>query len=843
MRRRRLTVLVPGLVLFFLAGPGRADDPALVQTRLLKDLTFLTGDECEGRGVGTKGIDLAADHIARAFAQAGLAPAGDKGTYFQNFHVTAGTRVDKPATMTLAGPLGQTITLEMDKNFTVLRPSGSGKVEAPVVFAGYGVTAPKHGYDDYAGLDVAGKVVVVLRRTPRFTNPFADPFGANDNTVDGGDYRDDGKAANAEAHKAAAVLLVNAGPGGDALTPSPRGAPRVINGDPGPFVSVQHVASIPVLQVRRALVDDMLHASGDTLATIEKDVDAALKPRGRPLPGWTCRVETALTHSRVPVKNVVGVLEGSGPHAEETIVIGAHYDHVGLGWSFGFRMTSGFGDIGAFGSPSLRPGSKLIHHGADDNASGTVTVMELARRFAAAPARQGRRLVFIAFTAEESGLNGSVYYCRRPVVPLDKTVAMMNLDMVGRLQDDRLEITGVGTAKVFEPLVDRLALKHHLKVAKVQTGFGPSDHQSFTMRGVPALEFFTGFHEQYHMPTDRVETIDVPGLARVAGLIGDVVAELRAAEKPPEYVKVTEPYFRRTALWSLTSSFGLVPHATDAKGGVLVQDVFDGTPAAKAGLKGGDRLVAVGGQAVADLPTYLRVVRALPPGEKVEVFALRSDKPTKFVVELARLNTAQTATVFGVTPDTADKDGLRVRAVQPNSTAAKAGLKPGDRLVEIAGKPAVGGVEAMRHLLGLNPGDKIELTYERDGKPQKTMVALAFDPTGVLGRPVVTAVTPPPSAPVPAAGTGMRQIGVSVSRAEGADAAVVTRVTENSDAARGGLLVGDRVTAVAGKPVRGANDYFQVLGGCKDGDGVDVTVERTGKKQTLKMTLRLISSR
>ena len=311
---------------------------------------------------------------------------------------------------------------------------------------------------------------------------------------------------------------------------------------------------------------------------------------------------------------------------------------------------------------------------------------------------------------------------------------MVNFDMIGRLQDDRLEVCGVGTAQGLEALIDGLAAKHKLRLSKVQSGFGPSDHQSFTLHGVPAMEFFTGFHEQYHMPSDRVETINAAGMCRIIDLVADLVADLGMREKRLEYVKVTTPYPRNTALWSLTSSFGVVPHATDHKGGVLVQTVFENTPAAKAGLKAGDRIIAVGGQAAEDLPAYLRAVRALPPGEKVEVFAVRGERPQKFVVELTKLNVAQAATQFGITLDNAVKDGLRVARVADNSTAAKAGLKAGDRIVEVAGKPVSGGVEAMRHLLGLNAGDKVELAFERDGKVQKVSVALAFDPTGVLGR-------------------------------------------------------------------------------------------------------------
>jgi S1-C subfamily serine protease len=844
--------LVLGLAVVVVA-VGRADDPAVSQARVLKDLTYLTSDECEGRSVGSKGIQLAADHIAREFARAGLKPGGDRGTYFQNFQAVGYSRVEKPPTLFLTGPLGQTIKLDADKNFSVQRPSGSGKAEAPVVFAGYGLTLPKHGYDDYAGLDVAGKVVVVLRRSPRFGNAAADRFGASDRTVDGYEFRDDAKAANAAAHKAAAVLFVNAadvlaeapppaagvgrggrggrggfgGQRGDTLTPSP--SPRGRGGETGPLVSSTEVVDIPVAQIKRALVDDLLRAAGDELASVEKDIDATLRPHSEPLKGWTCRIETAMQHKLVPVKNVVGVLEGSGPYADETIVIGAHYDHMGYGVSFGgFGGGSTFGGVGAFGSPSVREAARMVHHGADDNASGTVSVLELARRFASHPQRQGRRLVFIAFTAEESGLIGSAYYARHPAFPLEKTVAMVNFDMVGRLQDDRLEVTGVGTARGLEAMVDRLAAKHKFRLTKVQTGFGPSDHQSFTLHGVPALEFFTGFHEQYHMPSDRVETINVAGVVRVVDLVQDLVTDLGTQSQRLEYVKVTTPYPRTSALWSRTASFGVVPHATDHKGGVLVETVFENTPAARAGLKKGDRIVAVGGEPAEDLPSYLRTVRKLPPGEKIEVFAVRGDRPVKFTVELTRLNTTMAATAFGITPDGAVKDALRVIQVTANSTAAKAGLKAGDRIVEIAGKPTTDGVEAMRHLLGFDAGEQVELAFERDGKVQKAKVALAFEPTTMLGLPSFGARS--------AGGGALAALGV-MPNFDGGDGILIARVRDSSAAAKAGFKVNDRLVEIAGKQVQGMQAVASALGQLKPGDTVEMTVRRDGKSETVKVKI------
>ena len=753
----RVAIVLCGLAVL-LPAKSRGDDAPGSQARLLKDLTYLTSDECEGRGVGTKGINLAADYIAREFSKAGLKPGGDNGTYFQNFLVSGGARIEKPAALVLTGPAEKTITLKTDEQFTVQRSSGAGTVDAGIVFAGYGITSPKHVYDDYAGLDVAGKVVIVLRYAPRYTDLKADPFGINDRTVDASDYRDDIKAANAHAHKAAAIIIINgsavppglaqggrggrgargarggAAGGADALTPAPRASAQNTGETPA-RVSGTEVAKIPVVQVQRATVDVLLKSAGTSLKDVEKKIDETLKPQSQALAGWTCKLETSIKHSLVPVKNVIAVLDGAGPHADETIVIGAHYDHVGYGNPGGFGGVSTFGGIGAFGSPPLRSATRMVHHGADDNASGSVAVMELARRFAAHPEQRGRRLVFMTFTAEEAGLIGSAYYGRHPMFPLDKTVAMVNFDMIGRLQDDRLEVTGVGTAKVLEELVDQLGAKYKLHLTKVQTGFGPSDHQSFTLRGVPAMEFFTGFHEQYHMPSDRVETLNLPGMVKVVDLVTDGVTALGTREARPEYLKVTTPYPRTTALWAVTSSFGVIPSATDSKGGVLVDQVFENTPAARGGLKAGDRIVAVGGQAAEDLQTYLHVIRALPVGEPVDVFVIRAEKPKKLVVALTKINVAQAARTFGITIDAKDKAGLLLTAVAADSTAAKAGLKPGDRIIELAGKPATGGVDAMHHLLGMTTGDVLELSFEHEGKVQKAKVPLTFDVTAVLGRP------------------------------------------------------------------------------------------------------------
>jgi hypothetical protein len=709
-----------GLLLFGLLGwPARAAERADTEARLVRHLKFLAGEGCEGRGITTKGINLAAEYIAREFQAAGLKPGGRDGTFFQPFSLTNGGKLGKNCRLSLRGPLGQVITLEQGKHFTVSLFGSSGKVEAPLVFAGYGITSTQPKYDDYAGLDAAGKVVVVLSGAPLGGNRHASVF-----PVTGGPATLPSsiqvKLANARAHKAAAVLLVN-----NRLALS-----RLRDALPRPRLTVRdgEPSLLPVAHVRRDWIDRTLVATtGADLAGVEKDIDADLKPRSRALVGWSCRLETEVVHNRITVKNVIGVLEGSGPLAKETVVIGAHYDHIGFGSNMrrGIGGVAGPGAPGGVGFPFSEMGASAIHHGADDNASGTTAVMELARRFGAGKNRSGRRLVFMAFTAEESGLIGSRYYCDHPLFPLADTIAMINMDMIGRLQDDRLLVGGVGTAKEFPALLDRLNRKHHFHLLREMSGQGPSDHSSFYAHNIPVFFFFTGFHEQYHRPTDRFETINVAGLRRVAGLVEDVVNELNAVQKRPAFTKNSAGFARDKTLWATAPSVGVMPDYGHKGEGVLLAGVVRGTPAARAGLKQGDRIVAVSGKPVKDAVTFLALARTLPMGQKVELTVVRDGKPQRMALQLARPRRPADRR-FGFTMDFTDtKGGLLLTEVPENSPAAKAGLKKGDRIVAVGGQPVSGVADYLTALRDVAAGEKVKLTVSRGGKEQTFEVQTA----------------------------------------------------------------------------------------------------------------------
>jgi hypothetical protein len=380
---------------------------------------------------------------------------------------------------------------------------------------------------------------------------------------------------------------------------------------------------LPIVQVRRAVMDDIVQSTmGKTLAEIETDISRDLKPRSSVLTGWSAKVEVTVHRKTLAVKNVVGVLEGSGALADETVVVGAHYDHLG------------YGGPGSLAGRNV----KAIHHGADDNGSGTTALLELARRFGRMPNREGRRLVFMAFSGEESGLLGSEHYCKNPLFPLQKTVTMVNLDMVGRLrpakdsEQDKLIVYGTGSAKTFDVLIEELNRGFKFKLQKVPSGFGPSDHASFYAKSIPVFFFFTGDHPDYHRPSDTADKINVHGMRRVTDLVENLVSYLAAVPERPQYVKVTgssgaTPGFEGPRL-------GIRPSYDDDKEGVLLEGVAEGGAAEKAGLKAGDRITEMAGKPVKNLEAYMALLKGQKKGDSLEVGVLRDGKPIKMTVKL-----------------------------------------------------------------------------------------------------------------------------------------------------------------------------------------------------------------
>jgi hypothetical protein len=611
---RRIAFLA---TLALLAGaPLHAAENAASIERLRKDLTYLTSDECEGRGAQTKGIHKAADYIAAEFQRLGLKPGGLNNTYFQPFSMRAGrAKATGTNRVMLKGPLGQEIELKLGGGFQIVGFAGSGTVTAPVVFAGYGLSAPDLNYDDFKDVDVKGKVVIVLRKTPMPGSATA-PFGGNRNQQLGSLNN---KVVTADQAKAGAILFVNdrdtvGGFLGDRLMPFEYTS------------EAESPANIPSAHITRGVCDDMLQSGvGKELKEIERDIDRDLKPQTAELKGWTATVQVNIDRPTVEVKNVIGILPGSGPLAKEYVVVGAHYDHLGRG------------ERGSLERDQAK--RTEIHHGADDNGSGTVSVMELARRMTSKK-YEGRTIVFMTFSGEEQGLLGSRFFCKKPTIPLEQVAAMVNLDMVGRLRPDKdtkkdaLDVGGVGSAKGFDVLIDELNKKYDFKLKKSASGYGrgDSDHASFAEKKLPTYFFFTGLHNEYHKPTDTVDTINFPGMQKIVDLTEDVLMTIATAKERPVYVQ-TQPQTRGGG--PSGPRLGFMPGNYDEaeNKGVLIGGVTQGGPAEKGGLKQGDYIVEIAGKPVKNMTAYMTMMAGQKKGEPLELTVNRDGKKTKITVK------------------------------------------------------------------------------------------------------------------------------------------------------------------------------------------------------------------
>jgi len=502
MRHRLVpVVLLPLLVAATVAAPPVAPD------QLLDHIRFLAADEMQGRGNGSEGLERAAEYIAGQFREAGLQPGVDGKDWFQPFEINAGLTSGEGNALVVEGQ-GQSVRLSLGQSYLPLSvaPSDAPVVldNVPVVFAGYGISAPSHNYDDYAGIDVDGKAVLIFSHEPQERR--------NDSRLNGSRPLQEttlyNKAMAARSRGARALIVVS-----DPLHQVDDANYRMfaIEAD-----AEDH--GIPVLRARRSDLTPIPQAHGlDMLAAA---IDGDLMPRSRALPGATIDYTQRLAVRRRTVRNVVGVLPGSSDAKDEqALVLGGHYDHVGLG--------------GRFSSTPERTGE--IHNGADDNASGIGALIEIARAAVAERARFPRTLVFIAFAGEERGLLGSAHYTEHPVVPLADTVAMINLDMIGRARG-RVEVGGLTNAPPSLRVdVEEAARTAGLDARAGGPGAGRSDDSNFLDRRIPALHFFTGFHDDYHRPSDDWQRIDSGGTARVATLVLELAARLTARDDRPEF--------------------------------------------------------------------------------------------------------------------------------------------------------------------------------------------------------------------------------------------------------------------------------------------------------------------
>ena len=580
-------------------------------TLYLNDVKFLASPEMRGRATGSPELEKAAAFIAQKFKQFGLKPVDGK-SYYQAFEATTSSTLGKSNRFAFTTN-GHSTTLRFPDDFTPFQFSPKARIAGTVVFAGYGITAPEYHYDDYANVDVKGKLILILRHEPQESDEHS-VFAGKSFAQHAQFVR---KASNAKLHGAAGVILISdvANHHGE-----PDDLEKFGTAD-GPSD-----AGIPFVQVKAARVESWFAGAGKNLETIEAGIDKDLQPESFAFPA-TLRVDAEVDVERLvkTVHNVAGYLPGE---SDEYVVIGAHYDHLGLGGQFSL-------------APSM---TGTVHPGADDNASGTAGVIELARWYSTQP-KQKRGILFLAFAGEGLGLLGSAYYVGHPELPLEKDVAMINMDMIGRVKNGKVFIGGVASGSNLRPMIEKITPKYHLDVDySDSTGYGSSDHTSFTIGHVPVLFFFSGLHADYHKPSDTWDKIDAPAAANLLTLVAEVADNLRATAERPQFVRVAPPAHGEGGAGPISSSsgsgygpwFGSIPDFGEGVKGVKFADVREGSPAAKAGFKAGDIMVEFDGKPIQNLYDFTYALQAKKPGDDVKVKVMREGKPVEAQVLLTK---------------------------------------------------------------------------------------------------------------------------------------------------------------------------------------------------------------
>ncbi len=603
VRRAAAIFSLAAVAAAFLAAASRLPtaDPKLY----LEHVKTLADPALEGRWSGTRGLEIAAEYIAAQFERFGLQPAGDERSYYQRFTVTTGAHLGPDHHFIVRQGTART-ELKTKEDYLPLNFSSTGEVEGNVVFAGFGASAAEEfDYDDFEGLDVKGKVVVILRGEPRKFNPDNSPQPTRHAHLIS-------KAINARDRGAKAVVLVNEKRGPDEEDTLIKFG----------SVSGPKDAGILIVHARRAVVDEWLKPLGKSLAGLQEAIDAGEKPQSFALPE-KLRVSLAVDIERehATVRNVLGFLPGK---TKEYVIVGAHYDHLGRG-----------------NESSLAPSQiGQVHPGADDNASGTAALLEVARILAGRGEQLGRGVLFIAFAAEEIGLLGARDWVEHPTLPIENAVAMINMDMVGRIRGGKVYVGGTGTGSTFEELLAKVAHRHPLKLDTAKSGYSSSDHTVFVTRKVPVLFFFSGLHSDYHKPSDTWDKINAEAAAELVDLVADVTIELAQTERP-RFVRVTPETSGHPAAIGATGSgygayFGSIPDFGEIENGVRFADIRPGSPADKAGIRAGDVLVEFRGKPIRNLYDFTYALRASKVGETVEVKVLRDGKPVTAKVTLGQ---------------------------------------------------------------------------------------------------------------------------------------------------------------------------------------------------------------
>jgi Tol biopolymer transport system component len=575
--------------------------PEISADDLRQMVCFLANEANAGRATGSDGARNAADWLAKYFKLQGLQPLTGQDSFFLPFEFNAGERLVREKCHFEV--TGAAVTAQaLDKDYRPLAFSENGDAEGEVVFAGYGLSVPEAPgqarYNSYDGLDVKDKIALIFRYVPEDVEP---PRRAHLNRYGGLRY----KVMMARERGAKAVLVVTGpnSPNAGELLPLTGDGSSAGSGIIAASISGDAAASLlapsgkNLKDLQRALDNENPHAEG---CFVLKNVKV--------------KIGVGVEHIHKTDRNVIGCIPGE---TDEWVVVGAHYDHLGMG-----RGNSSLAKAGEEGK---------VHPGADDNASGTAAVIEIAASLAKGTPKPRRGIIFALWSGEEIGLIGSNSFVEKPPVELSKVVAYINFDMVGRLKDNKLTMQAVGSSKSWLRLLEKRNVAAGFQLGLQEDPYLPTDVTSFYPKRIPVLNFFTGSHEDYHRPSDTADKVNYEGLERIAKFAKAIVQDVATAPDRPDFSRV-ERKEQGGGRDTMRAYLGSIPdYATEVKG-VKLSGVRGGSPAEKGGLKGGDVIVEFGAQKIANIYDYTYALDAVKIGQPVKMTVEREGKRVELTV-------------------------------------------------------------------------------------------------------------------------------------------------------------------------------------------------------------------
>ncbi len=566
----------------------------ITTSQLERHVKVLSSDSLEGRKPGLIGDKKAADYIRNEFKNNKISLLGEDG--YSYFEVVTNVELGSQNSVNFFNT-----DFVMDKDFRPITASSNSTLNANLYFAGYGLDIKTDSltWSDYpTTFNINRMWVIIMRGAPnsdKQDSKFA-PYAS-----------DWSKIAIAKDKGAKGVILISP----PSLEPKDSLMPLFVDQQAGS-------SGIPVINITRNCIEKILKNYDINIGLIEKQLNKELKPTGLFIP-MKLTAKTDLVITKGKTQNIIGYIEGSDPKLkEEYIVLGAHYDHLGKG---------------GVNSSSRMPDTIAIHHGADDNASGVAAMIEVAKSFSILKTKPKRSILFVAFGAEELGLVGSKYFFKDKLVDTKNITAMINLDMIGRMRQDKLlSVGGTGTAKEFGSLLNKLETASNLKFARSEDGYGPSDHSSFYMEKIPVLYFSTGAHSDYHTPFDTHNKLDFSSMRTISNLTYQTVLMMANQLGPFTFLETgSQP----TSFRKLKVTLGIIPDmvSNDNKG-LGVDGVRKGAPAEKGGIMKGDIITSINGKPVTNIYDYMARLQTLIPGEIANIEVNRSGKTVLLLIQL-----------------------------------------------------------------------------------------------------------------------------------------------------------------------------------------------------------------